>query len=85
MHFMEKTKSNKNVQDAFKDVNFGDAKNPDENFYSELFYLPEADYRGEVPRNSLFNLETLKKIFDKFKETPDLIENPNVDFTEFIP
>jgi len=49
MHFMEKTKQNANVQKAFKDINFGDPKSGEGHFFSELFYVPNPEYRGEVP------------------------------------
>lgn len=73
IHFMEKTKSNANVQNAFKDINMGDPKSSSGNFYSELFYIPDPDYRGEVPWNSLFNLQTLQWVMNTFKDMPDLI------------
>lgn len=50
----------------------GDPKSTSGNFYSELFYVPDPDYRGEVPRNSLFNLLTLQKVMNAFKDMPDL-------------
>lgn len=73
IHFMEKTKSNANVQNAFKDFNMGDPKSSSGNFYSELFYIPDPEYRGEVPWNSLFNLQTLQWVMNTFKDMPDLI------------
>lgn len=31
--------------------------------YAHLFFLPPKDYYGEVPRTSLFNLDTLQAVF----------------------
>jgi len=68
----------------FKDVNFGNPKDSSK-FYSHLFYLPEDDYWGETPKSSIFHLETLKLVFDRFNQIPDFIETPDVDIDEYIP
>jgi hypothetical protein len=84
-HFMEKIASSEAATKEFKDINFGNPRDPKTKFYSHLFFLPEADFRGEVPKSSLFNLETLQTMFATFEKIPDLTLTPGVDFYEFIP
>ena len=67
----------------FDSINFGSPKS--EINYSHLFFLPKRDYFGEVPKTSLFNLDTLKAIFSTIETMVDIYEDPSktVDYSRF--
>ena len=70
-------------KDDFEDTNFGSPKS-DVN-YAHLFYLPKNNYTGDMPKSSLFNLDTVQDVFYKIEgDLPDIYENPNitVNFTK---
>ena len=66
----------------FDDVNFGIPGSGAS--YQHIFYLPPADFKGELPKSSLFNLDTLQDVFIKIESLPDIGINPNatVNYTD---
>jgi len=56
----------------FEQITFGNPSDPTGEFYSHLFFLPASDFRGEVPKSSLFNLETLQVMYSTMSRLPDL-------------
>lgn len=80
--FLDKLK-NSTYKEQFDKVNFG---SPDSEVnYSHLFYLPPRDYMGDMPKSSLFNLDTIQEIFEVVETMPDLYEDPTqeVNFTDY--
>lgn len=63
-------------ENDFNTIDFGSPKTG-RNFV-HLFYLPHADFRGELPKSSLFNLDTLKALFNEIETMPDIFENNTV-------
>ncbi len=80
-YFLKSIEANKKMYDRFVNINFGQPKK-DSSFHTQLFYLPDPDFRGSLPESSLFNLDTMKLMFSTFQGISDLIEHPeiNVDF-----
>lgn len=67
--------NNTQHQGVFDSVNFG---GPDSQInYSHLFFLPSRTYFGEVPKSSLFNLDTLKSVFSTIETMVDIYQDPS--------
>ena len=73
--------NNTQYQGVFDSVNFGSPKS--EINYSHLFFLPPRTYFGDVPKTSLFNLDTIKSVFGTIETMVDIYEDPRkkVDFS----
>jgi len=63
---------------TFDGINFG---SPGSKLnYVHLFYLPPAEFRGELPTTSLFNLDTLNMLFEKTKTIVNIFEDSTIEY-----
>ena len=68
---------------VFDGIDFGSPSSDKE--YTHLFYIPAKDWFGELPKSSLFHIETLISLFDHIEYMPDMFANPDavVNFTDY--
>lgn len=80
--FIDKLK-NSTYKNDFDKINFGSPKAAKN--YGHLFYLPPADYVGDLPESSLFNLDTLIAVFEQIETVPDMFADPTVavNYTDY--
>ena len=78
--FLKKMKGTK-YEGVFDNVSYGSPKSNIN--YGHLFYLPPRDFVGDIPESSLFNLDTIRSVFETIETLVDVFEDPNqeVDFS----
>lgn len=84
-NFEAKLKGSQN-EGKFNGIDFGSpSSNKD---YSHLFYIPPKTWTGELPKSSLFHIETLISLFNSIESMPDMFDTPDIlvdfkDYSEF--
>jgi hypothetical protein len=79
---LDKLKGSK-YENVFDNIDFG---TPSSNKnYVHIFYLPPADFVGDLPESSLFNLNTLKTVFGETEKLTDIFKDPTqeIDFSMY--
>jgi hypothetical protein len=79
----EKQLNGSQNEGVFDGIDFGSPSSDKE--YTHLFYIPAKDWFGELPKSSLFHIETLISLFDSIENMPDMFVNPDVlvNFTDY--